>query len=58
MNLSFAGCGFMGVYHLGVASCLQTYAPHILLNKVGISGDLVIILIIRFLGPLLGLVLL
>jgi patatin-like phospholipase domain-containing protein 2 len=35
MNLSFAGCGFMGVYHLGVASCLQTYAPHVLLNKVG-----------------------
>ena len=35
MNLSFAGCGFMGVYHLGAASCLQTYAPHILVNKVG-----------------------
>ena len=34
MNLSFAGSGFMGVYHLGVASCIKTYAPHILENKV------------------------
>jgi patatin-like phospholipase domain-containing protein 2 len=34
MNLSFAGCGFMSVYHIGVASCFRTYAPHILVNKV------------------------
>ena len=38
MNFSFAGCGFMGVYHLGVARCLQTYAPHVLVNKVGDKG--------------------
>ena len=38
MNLSFAGSGFMGVYHLGVASCIKTYAPHILENKVQWRG--------------------
>ena len=35
MNLSLAGCGGMGVYHIGVVSCFKTYAPHVLLNKVG-----------------------
>ena len=34
MNLSFAGAGFIGVYHLGVASCFKTYAPHVLENRV------------------------
>jgi len=33
MNLSFAGCGFLGIYHLGVASCFRAYAPHVLLNR-------------------------
>ena len=27
MNFSFAGCGFLGVYHMGVASCLQKNVP-------------------------------
>ena len=41
MNISFAGCGFMamGVYHLGVASCLQTYAPHVLLNMFDLNEN-------------------
>ncbi|CAH1127889.1 unnamed protein product [Ceutorhynchus assimilis] len=34
MNLSFAGCGFLGIYHVGVACCFRKYAPHLLLNKV------------------------
>lgn len=34
MNLSFAGCGFLGIYHVGVSSCFRIYAPHILLNKI------------------------
>ncbi|XP_032671654.1 1-acylglycerol-3-phosphate O-acyltransferase Pnpla3 isoform X2 [Odontomachus brunneus] len=34
MNLSFAGCGFLGIYHVGVAVCLKKYAPHLLLNKI------------------------
>lgn len=33
-NLSFAGCGFLGVYHIGVASCIKEYAPQLLLNTV------------------------
>ena len=37
MNVSFAGCGFLGLYHVGVASCLKTYAPQLYLNKVNIS---------------------
>ncbi|KAG8248964.1 Patatin-like phospholipase domain-containing protein 2 [Homalodisca vitripennis] len=34
MNLSFAGCGFLGIYHIGVAVCFKKYAPHILLNRI------------------------
>lgn len=34
MNLSFAGCGFLGIYHVGVAVCFKKYAPHLLLKKI------------------------
>ncbi|XP_038213090.1 uncharacterized protein LOC119833235 [Zerene cesonia] len=34
MNLSFAGCGFLGIYHVGVAVCLKKYAPHLLLGNI------------------------
>lgn len=34
MNLSFAGCGFLGIYHVGVLSCFREYAPQILEYKV------------------------
>ncbi|CAH0396988.1 unnamed protein product [Chilo suppressalis] len=34
MNLSFAGCGFLGIYHVGVAVCFKKYAPHLLLGKL------------------------
>ncbi|XP_045619539.2 1-acylglycerol-3-phosphate O-acyltransferase Pnpla3 isoform X2 [Procambarus clarkii] len=34
MNFSFAGCGFLGIYHVGVAACLKKYAPNLLLNKI------------------------
>lgn len=34
MNLSFAGCGFLGMYHIGVACCFRKYAPHLLLDKI------------------------
>lgn len=27
MSFTFAGCGFLGLYHVGVASCLRQYAP-------------------------------
>ena len=35
VNLSFAGCGFLGIYHVGVASCLREYAPQLIARKVG-----------------------
>ncbi|XP_026684508.1 1-acylglycerol-3-phosphate O-acyltransferase Pnpla3-like [Diaphorina citri] len=34
MNLSFAGCGFLGIYHVGVAVCFKKYAPHMLVEKI------------------------
>ena len=34
MNVSFAGCGFLGIYHVGVASCLREYAPNLWADKV------------------------
>ena len=33
-NLSFAGCGFLGIYHVGVAACIKRYAPHLLTDRV------------------------
>ncbi|XP_053319215.1 patatin-like phospholipase domain-containing protein 2 [Spea bombifrons] len=37
-NLSFAGCGFLGVYHVGVSSCLQEKAPHLITGATRIYG--------------------
>ncbi|XP_063145384.1 patatin-like phospholipase domain-containing protein 2 [Candoia aspera] len=37
-NISFAGCGFLGVYHIGVASCLQEHAPFLVANAKKIYG--------------------
>lgn len=37
-NLSFAGCGFLGVYHIGVSSCLQERAPHLISGATRIYG--------------------
>ncbi|XP_069084392.1 patatin-like phospholipase domain-containing protein 2 isoform X3 [Pleurodeles waltl] len=37
-NLSFAGCGFLGVYHVGVSSCLQERAPHLISGATRIYG--------------------
>jgi len=33
-HLSFSGCGFLGIYHVGVASCCKEYAPHLFAQKV------------------------
>ena len=33
-NLSFAGYGFLGIYHVGVASCIRMYAPHLASEKI------------------------
>ncbi|XP_031798399.1 patatin-like phospholipase domain-containing protein 2 [Sarcophilus harrisii] len=37
-NISFAGCGFLGVYHIGVASCLREHAPFLVANARRIYG--------------------
>nr|XP_020644567.1 patatin-like phospholipase domain-containing protein 2 isoform X3 [Pogona vitticeps] len=37
-SVSFAGCGFLGVYHIGAATCLQERAPHLIRNARQIYG--------------------
>uniref|UniRef100_A0A9J7XXZ9 triacylglycerol lipase n=1 Tax=Cyprinus carpio carpio TaxID=630221 RepID=A0A9J7XXZ9_CYPCA len=37
-NISFAGCGFLGIYHIGVASCLREHAPFLVENARHIYG--------------------
>ncbi|KAM6987120.1 patatin-like phospholipase domain containing 3 [Aplochiton taeniatus] len=37
-NLSFAGCGFLGIYHIGVASCLLEKAPYLVKGATKIYG--------------------
>ncbi|KAA0198388.1 hypothetical protein HAZT_HAZT011391, partial [Hyalella azteca] len=36
MQLSLAGCGFLGIYHVGVSACLRECAPHLPVG--GIAG--------------------
>ena len=33
-DISFAGCGFMGIYHVGVSACLDAHAPHLLRQRI------------------------
>ncbi|XP_052437768.1 patatin-like phospholipase domain-containing protein 2 [Carassius gibelio] len=37
-NLSFAGCGFLGIYHIGVASCFLEQAPYLIRGATKIYG--------------------
>ncbi|XP_058502455.1 patatin-like phospholipase domain-containing protein 2 [Solea solea] len=37
-NISFAGCGFLGIYHVGVASCLLEQAPFLVHHARHIYG--------------------
>ena len=38
MNISFAGCGFRGVYHIGVIACLQRHGKGFMKNILGYGG--------------------
>ncbi|XP_063164337.1 patatin-like phospholipase domain-containing protein 2 [Candoia aspera] len=38
LSVSFAGCGFLGVYHIGAATCLQERAPRLLRDARHIYG--------------------
>uniref|UniRef100_UPI00358FD930 patatin-like phospholipase domain-containing protein 2 isoform X3 n=1 Tax=Myxine glutinosa TaxID=7769 RepID=UPI00358FD930 len=37
-NLSFAGCGFLGIYHMGVASCIKENAPWLVQDARKVYG--------------------
>ncbi|XP_028306987.1 patatin-like phospholipase domain containing 3 [Gouania willdenowi] len=37
-NLSFAGCGFLGIYHVGVATCLLEKAPYLIRGATKLYG--------------------
>ena len=34
INLIFAGCGFVGIYHVGVAACLRKFAPRVSISII------------------------
>lgn len=34
MNLSFAGCGFLCIYHAGVCAAIKEFAPELTWNKI------------------------
>ena len=34
LNISFNGCGFLGIYHVGVATALRTYVPNFRIENV------------------------
>ena len=38
MHFSFSGCGFLGVYHLGVVSCLRNRAPDLIPHIQSVGG--------------------
>lgn len=38
INLSFAGCGFLGIYHLGAASALCKHGQKLLQNVQAFAG--------------------
>jgi len=53
MNISFAGSGFIGIYHIGVISCLTDHAPYLLQGKLsGASfGSIAAALVIGGVAP-------
>ena len=38
INFTFSGCGFLGVYHIGVISCLKQHAPEYLEHVAYFGG--------------------
>ncbi|PIK44706.1 hypothetical protein BSL78_18427 [Apostichopus japonicus] len=38
MNITFAGCGFLGIYHVGVGSCFAVHAPNLIQKAGGASA--------------------
>ena len=38
LQMSFGGCGFLGVYHVGVGKCVVDHAPHLFSEFDGFYG--------------------
>ncbi len=38
LEISFGGCGFLGVYHVGVGKCVVDHAPHLFDEFQGFYG--------------------
>ena len=34
-DIAFSGCGFMGIYYVGVTNCIDTIAPDLLQQRIG-----------------------
>ena len=34
-DIAFSGCGFMGIYYVGVSKCIDALAPHLLQRRIG-----------------------
>ena len=52
INLSFCGCGFLGIYHVGVASCFHEYAPQISMHKIAGSSAGALVAVAHICGNL------
>lgn len=51
-NLSFCGCGFLGIYHVGVASCFHEYAPQLSMHKISGSSAGALVAVAHICGNL------
>jgi len=52
VNLSFCGCGFLGIYHVGVASCFHQYAPQLSMHKISGSSAGALVAVAHICGNL------
>lgn len=52
INLSFCGCGFLGIYHVGVASCFHQYAPQLSMHKIAGSSAGALVAVAHICGNL------
>lgn len=52
VNLSFCGCGFLGIYHVGVTSCFHEYAPQLSRHKISGSSAGALVAVAHICGNL------
>lgn len=51
-NLSFCGCGFLGIYHVGVATAFLEYAPQLSSHKISGSSAGALVAVAHICGNL------